>query len=84
MLIWRFGLSRLLQIFHFPIEVVLNSLETQMGLDLLFRPHFLWKFLMKLFLLKYDINWLSFINRMCLLPKLFSKMCFMLRHLMTS
>ena len=26
--------------FHFSIEVVLNSLETQKGLELVFRPHF--------------------------------------------
>ena len=30
-------LSSLLQKFHFPIEVVLNSLQTQKGLELVFR-----------------------------------------------
>ena len=44
------------QKFHFPIEVVVNSLETQKGLELVFRPHFLQIFLMKLFLLEYDIT----------------------------
>ena len=33
-------------------------------------------FLIKFFLLYYDINWSNFINRMCLLLKLFSKMYF--------
>ena len=35
MLIWTNfeGLSSLLQKFHFPIEVELNSLQTQKGLD---------------------------------------------------
>ena len=32
---------------------------------------------MKLFLLEYDINWPNFINRLSLLPKLFSKMYFL-------
>ena len=27
-----------------------------------------------MFLSQYDINWPNFINRLCLLPKLFSKM----------
>ena len=31
-------------------------------------------FLMQLFLLDYDISWPNFINKTCLLPKLFSKM----------
>ena len=34
-------------------------------------------FFMKLYLLKYDINWSNFINRLCLLPKIFSKMYFL-------
>ena len=33
--------SRLLQIFHFRVEFVLNSLETQKGLKLVFRTQFL-------------------------------------------
>ena len=32
---------------------------------------------MKLFLLKYDINWPNFINRLFLFPKLFSEMYFL-------
>ena len=31
---------------------------------------------MKFFPLEYDINWANFINRTCLLPKLFRKMYF--------
>ena len=34
-------LSSLPQKFHFPIEVVLNSLQTQKGLELVFGPQFL-------------------------------------------
>ena len=48
MLIWTnfvgFAITyqcRLLQKFNFPIEVVLNSLETQKDLELVFSPHFL-------------------------------------------
>ena len=67
-------ISGFLQKFHFPIEVVLNSLQTQKGLELVFRSQFLYNFLIKLFLLKYDINWPYFINSLCLLSKLFSKM----------
>ena len=54
---------------HFPIEIVLSSLETQKGLEPVFRPQLLHNFLMKLFLLRYDINWPNFINGLCLLPK---------------
>ena len=32
------------------------------------------KFLMEVFILEYDIKWPNFIYRLCLLPKLFSKM----------
>ena len=32
---------------------------------------------MKLFILEYDLNWQDFIDRPCLLPKLFRKMYFM-------
>ena len=60
--------GQILIAFLLPIEVVLNSLQTQKGLKLVFRPQF-------------DINWSNFINKQCLFPKLFSKMyCFMLRH----
>ena len=50
MLIWtnfdRFAIaistiSSLLQKFHFPIEVMLHSLQTQKDLELVFRPQFL-------------------------------------------
>ena len=34
-------LSSLLQKFHFPIETVLNSLQIQKGLELVFGPQFL-------------------------------------------
>ena len=36
------NMSRLLQTFHFPIEVVSTSLQTQKGLELIFRSQFLW------------------------------------------
>ena len=71
------NISRLLQIFDFPIEAVLNSFETQKGLELVFRKQFLQNFLMKLFLFEYDIHWSNFINRLCLLPQLFSEMYFL-------
>ena len=35
------NISMLLQKFHFPIEVVVNSLQTQKGLELFFRLQFL-------------------------------------------
>ena len=59
------------------MEVMLNSLQIQKGLGLVFRSQFLNNFLMKLFLLEYDMNWPNFINRPCLLPKLFRKMYFL-------
>ena len=34
-------LSRLLQKFYFPIEVVVDSLQTQKDLELVFGPHFM-------------------------------------------
>ena len=34
------NISRLLQQFHFPTEVVVNSFQTQKCLELVFRPHF--------------------------------------------
>ena len=60
-------MSSLLQKFHFPIESVLNYLQTQKGLELVFRLQFLQNFLMKFFLLQCDTNWPDFINRLCLL-----------------
>ena len=85
MLIWTnfdsfaitYLISRLLQKLHFPIEVVVNPLKTQNGLELVFRPHFQYNILMKLFLLEYGINWPNFIYRPCLLPKLSTKMNFL-------
>ena len=45
------NISGLLQIFHFPIEVALNSLQTKKGMELVFRPQFWYNFLMIFFLL---------------------------------
>ena len=56
---------------------MLNSLQTEKGLELVCRSQFLQNFLMKLFFLEYDIKWPNFINRQCLLRKLFSKMYFL-------
>ena len=57
MLIWTnsdsFGctyLSSLLEKFHFPVGVVLNSLQTQKDLELVFTLQFLWSFSLNLFL----------------------------------
>ena len=44
-------LSGLLQKFHFPVEVMFNSLQTKKGLELVFRPQFWYNFLMNFFLL---------------------------------
>ena len=71
------NISRFLQKFHFPREVVLNTLKTQKSLELVFRLQFLKNYLMKLFSLEYDINWSNFINRLSLPLKLFSKMYFL-------
>ena len=54
-LIWtnfdRFAIiSSLLQKLHLPIEVMRHSLQIQKGLELVFRPQFLYNFLMKFFL----------------------------------
>ena len=47
------------------------------GLEPVSMPYFWWKFFIKIFLVVYYyINWLNSITRMCLLFKLFSKMCF--------
>ena len=56
---------------------MLNFLKTQKSLRLIFRPQFLYNFLMKLFPLEYGINWPNFINRLSLPLKLFSKMYFL-------
>ena len=40
-LLLHISYKSLLQKFHFPIEVVLNSLQIQKGLELVFRPQFL-------------------------------------------
>ena len=45
------------------------------GLELVSRPHFLYNFLTKKFILQYYTNWRKFITRLCLLPKLFNNMC---------
>ena len=44
-------LSSLLQKFHFPIEIMLNSLQTQKGLELVFSPQFLQEYFDEIFLL---------------------------------
>ena len=80
-------ISRLLQKFHFPKEIVLNSLQTSKGFKLVFRAQFLKSYLIKIVLFQYDINWSNFINRMFLLAKFFTEMYFfnfLLRHLITS
>ena len=56
---------------------MLHSLQTQKELELVLRPQFLYKFLMKFFILSYDINWQNFINRLYLLLKLFSEIYFL-------
>ena len=56
---------------------MLHSLQTQKELELVFRPQFLYKFLMKFFILSYDINWQNFINRLYLLLTLFSEIYFL-------
>ena len=48
---YLYNTSSFLQKFHFPVEAMLNSLQTQMGLELVFRPQFLQNFLMYFFLL---------------------------------
>ena len=52
-----------------------DSLKIKMGLELVSRPYFSYNFLIKNF---FYINWSNFITRLCLLPKLFNKMCFVL------
>ena len=48
MLIWT-NFDSLLQKFHFPIEAVFNSLQTQKDLELVFRLQFLQNFWIKFF-----------------------------------
>ena len=45
------NISSLLQKFHLAIKAMLHSLQTQKNLELVFRPQFLYNFLMKFFLL---------------------------------
>ena len=74
MLIWTNFYRFLIQKFHLPVEVMLHTLPTQKSLELVIRPQFLYNFLMKFFLLQYDINWPNFINKLYPLPKLLSEM----------
>ena len=53
---------------------MVHSLETQKGLELVVWLHYLQKFFVSFFVLQNDIYLPNFINKMCLLPKLFSKM----------
>ena len=70
------------QKFLFPIEVAVDSLQTQKGVQYSVQFAIFYNFLMKLFLLCHDINWPNFINRLCLLPNYSVKCipCFMLRY----
>ena len=52
-----------------------DSLKIKKGLELVFRSHFLYNFLIKIFLSQCYIN-INFITRLCLLPKFFSEICF--------
>ena len=64
-----------------------DSLGIKKGLELVFRQHFSYKFLIKTFLLQCYINGPNFMTRLCLLPRLFRKMSFVFHacftHLMT-
>ena len=53
-----------------------DYLKIKKGLELVSRPRFSQNFYLNKFLLKYYINQPNFITRLCLLPKLFSKLCF--------
>ena len=53
---------------------MVHSLETQKGLELVVWLHYLQNFFVSFFVLQNDIYLPNFINKMCLLPKLFSKM----------
>ena len=58
-----------------------NYLKIKKGLEPVSRPYFSLNFLIKKFILYYYINWPKFITRLCLLPKLFSEMCFVFHAL---
>ena len=67
------SLNSMPQKFYLPVEVVLNSLQTQKSLELVFR------------ISGQIVNWPNFINRLSLFPKSFSKcIFFMLTHLIKS
>ena len=70
-------ISSLIQKFYFLIEAVLNFLQTQEGLELVLMPQFFQNYLINFFLLYCGINWPNFINRLCLLSRLFSEMHFL-------
>ena len=53
-----------------------DSLKIKKGLKLVSSPHSSQNFLIKNVILQYYVNWTNFNNRLCLLSKLFSKMCF--------
>ena len=53
-----------------------DSLKTKKDLELISSPHFSQIFLIKKFILYYYINWPNLITRLCFLPKLFNKVCF--------
>ena len=52
---------------------MVHSLETQKGLELVVWLHYLQNFFISFFVLQNDMYLPNFINKMCLLPKLFSK-----------
>ena len=61
------------QKFHFPVEVVFNSLPTKKGLELVFRSQVFVEFFS--FVIWHKLT--KFINVMYSLPKLFSKIYFL-------
>ena len=63
--------------FNFPIEVVFNSLQTEKGLEIVYMSQFLQNFLINFFNSQYNTKWPNFINRLCLLSRLFSKLYFL-------
>ena len=52
---------------------MVHSLETQKSLELVVWLHYLQNFFISFFVLQNDMYLPNFINKMCLLPKLFSK-----------
>ena len=64
---------------HFLVEVVLNSLQTQKSLELVFRVQFFKNFLIECFLLLYGRNWSNFISRLCLFILALSVPCVKVR-----